>query len=135
MSLGDVTPALRLVVAMFVGALLGIERAVSTQRGGMCTHALVSTGSCLFHLLQPDTTVMASAVLASATMIKADEQVRGINTAVSVWIAAGTGAACAIEEFGVALSAAGVALFAQLLNRAIVFHLEKKREVDALGTS
>jgi len=127
-------PAIRIALAAAIGSMLGIERAVSTQRGGMCTHALVATGACLYHLLQPDTTVMAAAVLSAATMIKAEETVRGINTAVSVWIAAGTGAACAKEEWAIALTAAGVAMLAQLLNRGVVWCRDRARP-DPQGKS
>ena len=128
---GQVHYAVRLVLAMAIGSLLGIARALSTQRGGMCTHALISTGACLHHLLQPESTVMAAAVLAAATMIKAPETVRGINTAIGVWVAAGTGAACAHEEFAVALTAAAVAMLAQAMNRVVVGC--KKKNVRSAG--
>lgn len=41
---------LRLFLALFVGAVIGLEREVSHKPAGLRTHMLVSCGSCLFIL-------------------------------------------------------------------------------------
>jgi len=105
-----------LPVAMCMGALVGLDRALSDTPGGMCTHALAATGACMFTLMDESGVVMASAVLASATMFKTDEAVRGINTALSIWVAAGIGIACT-RDITLATIGLGTALLAQWSNR------------------
>ena len=109
----------RFALAMMLSAVVGIDRALSTEPGGMCAHAIAGTGACLFVTLQGGeaNVVMASAVLASATMFKAQESVRGLNTALSVWVAAGIGAACGDGQVAAAAAAAGTTAAAQVLNR------------------
>ena len=112
--------ALRFAQAMLLSAVVGVDRALSAEPGGMCAHAIAGTGACLFVTLQGSqaNVVMASAVLASATMFKAQESVRGLNTALSVWVAAGIGAACGEGRVAAATAAALATATAQALNRA-----------------
>ena len=108
---------LTLLSAMCLGGLVGLDRALSDTPGGMCTHALASTGACLFARAGlAEGVVMATAVMASATMFKTEHAVRGINTAISVWVAAGIGVTCATD---IALAGYGLstALVAQWGNR------------------
>ena len=105
---------------MVLSALLGIERALSSERGGMLTHTLIGIGACLCRLADHGSTTMAAAVLASATMFKSEEVVRGINTAASVWVAAGIGAACADGHVLLPAAAAILCMAAQGVNRVII---------------
>lgn len=110
----------RLGIAMVLSALLGIDRALSSERGGMLTHALMGVGACLCHQADQGSTIMAAAVLASATMFKSEEAVRGINTAATVWVAAGIGAACADGHVILPAAAAVLCMVAQGINRAVL---------------
>ena len=112
-------------IAMVMGALVGLDRALSETPGGMCTHALAATGACLFTQIdEPSGVVMASAVLASATMFKTEHAVRGINTAIGIWVAAGIGIACA-RNITIAFWGMGTALAAQWFNRLIVYCVDR----------
>lgn len=112
---------LALLSAMCMGGILGLDRALSDTPGGMCTHALAATGACLFASIgDGDGVVMASAVMASATMFKTEHAVRGINTAISVWLAAGIGVTCT-TDMQLAATALGVGLLAQWGNRLFLY--------------
>ena len=116
-----------ILIAMFMGALVGLDRALSDTPGGMCTHALAATGACLFTQIgETNGVVMASAVLASATMFKTEHAVRGINTAISIWLAAGIGMACS-RSLRLAAAGAGTALVAQWSNRLILYCVDRKQ--------
>ena len=113
-------------VAMFMGALVGLDRALSDTPGGMCTHALAATGACLFTQVgETNGVVMASAVLASATMFKTEHAVRGINTAISIWVAAGIGIACS-RSIATAAWGMGTTLLAQWSNRLILYCVDSR---------
>ena len=114
-------------VAMLMGALVGLDRALSDTPGGMCTHALAATGACLFTQIgETSGVVMASAVLASATMFKTEHAVRGINTAISIWVAAGIGIACS-RSMRIAATGATSARVAQWSNRLVLYCVERKQ--------
>lgn len=113
---------LQLLSAMCLGGLVGLDRALSETPGGMCTHALAATGACLFARAGLESgVVMATAVMASATMFKTEHAVRGINTAISVWVAAGIGVTCT-KDITLAACGLGTALLAQWGNR-LYLHL------------
>lgn len=110
-----------LISAMCMGGLVGLDRALSDTPGGMCTHALAATGACLFARIGEESgVVMASAVMASATMFKTEHAVRGINTAISVWVAAGIGVTCT-KDLQLAAYGLGTALLAQWSNRLYLY--------------
>jgi putative Mg2+ transporter-C (MgtC) family protein len=127
-DLSDLTRVcLRLMVAIFLGALLGYERESTGASAGLRTHMLVSLGSALF-VLVPLQAGMAiddlSRVLqgvaagigflgAGAILKLTDEQsVRGLTTAAGIWLTCAVGVAA-----GMGLEATAVlsTLFALLI--------------------
>ena len=50
----DIEFAIRLILAVFFGGLIGIEREVSHKPAGLRTHMLVSIGSALFTIMSID---------------------------------------------------------------------------------
>lgn len=102
----------RLVIALLLGGLLGIERTIAGKMAGLRTYALVSMGSALFVLIAQqvaaqstfglnfDPLRVASQVLvgigfigAGLVMVK-DYKLTGLTTAAGLWLAAGVGLAC-----------------------------------------
>ena len=121
MIYGSLLHMLALLSAMCMGGLVGLDRALSDTPGGMCTHALAATGACRFARIgEAGGVVMASAVMASATMFKTEHAVRGINTAISVWVAAGIGVTCT-KDLPLAAYGLGTALLAQWGNRLFLY--------------
>jgi putative Mg2+ transporter-C (MgtC) family protein len=118
------TILLRLGLAVFLGALLGLERESREHSAGMRTNALVSLGSCLFTIIsafgfldftstphmQIDPTRIASYIVAGIGFLGAgtiflsreSNTVKGLTTAATVWLVAAVGMACGAGLIAVA---------------------------------
>ena len=104
----DIT--LRLLVALLLGGLIGIERDLRSKDAGIRTHFLVALGSALFCVvsqfgfgvdLKDSSRVAAQVVsgigfLGAGTIIfqKDKNVVRGLTTAAGLWVTAAIGLAC-----------------------------------------
>jgi len=103
---------LRLVVAAFLGSLIGLERERLGWAAGLRTHMLVCVGACLMmivsaygfsttlgaHVVLDPSRVAAQVVsgigfLGAGSIILRNEAVKGLTTAASVWAVAGVGLA------------------------------------------
>ncbi|MFN3326368.1 MAG: MgtC/SapB family protein [Bryobacteraceae bacterium] len=95
--------ALRLAVALALGAMIGVERQWRQRMAGLRTAALVSTGSALFvtmSLSMADTSaagriaaqvVSGIGFLGAGVILRDGLNVRGLNTAATLWCAAAVG--------------------------------------------
>ena len=122
---------LRLAVAFALGLPVGWEREHRELSPGLRTFPLVATGACAFlliaqHVFPSDAGAQAYAFQAvlsgigfigGGAIIKGKGDVKGIATAVCIWITAAVGAAVAYELYllGATLSLATLAAL-QLLN-------------------
>ena len=121
---------LSLLIAVLLGAILGVERNLAGKMAGMRTYALVSLGSAMFviisrlviasaggYLAGMDPLRMASQVIVGIGFIGAGlvvlrgSQLTGITTAACVWVSAGVGMACGFGFYALALFATGLTLF------------------------
>lgn len=93
---------IRILMAIGLGFAIGLERQLTGHIAGIRTNVLVSLGACLFvlfsHLMDvPDTTRIAAQVvtgvgfLCSGIMFKEGLNVRGMNTAATLWCSAAIG--------------------------------------------
>lgn len=97
-----------LIIALLLGACLGIERSYAGKTAGMRTYSLVSMGSCLFILISrfviPTSgnlnfdplrlaagIIMGIGFLCGGVIIFKDSQISGLTTAAGLWVAAGIG--------------------------------------------
>ena len=98
--------ALRLLVALLLGAVIGLEREYHRHPAGLRTMAMVSVGSCLFTLLgvevgnaNTDPTRIAAQVvtgvgfLGAGAILRQGISVHGLTTAASIWVVAAIGMA------------------------------------------
>lgn len=103
--------AIRIVAALLTGAFIGLEREWEAKPAGMRTFAIVSLGAALFMIggiqlanevkssgLGPSdpgrvgsTIVQGIGFLAAGVIITASGRVKGLTTAVSVWVTAAIG--------------------------------------------
>ena len=105
--------ALRLVIALFIGGLIGLERSYHARPAGFRTHALVCLSTSLLMLITVyeerwfpsvsqarialDPTRMAQGImtgigfLGAGVIVKEGLNVRGLTTAASIWITAAIG--------------------------------------------
>ncbi len=126
---------LRLGLAMALGALIGAERQLAGQSAGLRTHVMVSIGAAIFTLAGLATAPTESndvarvvqgvaagiGFLGAGTIIKmnGDQQIRGLTTASSIWVAAAMGTAAGLGEFALAASSACIGLFVLVVMRPL----------------
>jgi putative Mg2+ transporter-C (MgtC) family protein len=146
--MNDSTAALRLVVAVGLGAVLGLERELRGQTAGLRTHMLVSLGACLYTVasiwavlqhsdaealaqgvnggVRGDPTRIASQVvvgigfLGGGAILHHGATVRGLTTAANLWVTASVGLSAGLGFF----TAASVATVLSLLALAGLRPLE-----------
>lgn len=117
----------RIGVAAVLGGALGLEREWHGHWAGLRTHMMVSIGCAVFVIaglgiakndLQTVTRVIqgiASGIgfLGAGTILKLDkkQEIKGLTTASSIWLAAALGSAAGLAEYALATAAALVSLF------------------------
>jgi putative Mg2+ transporter-C (MgtC) family protein len=98
--------AIRLLVALILGGVIGLEREYHRHPAGLRTLAMFSVGSCIFTLLgtsfgshNTDPTRIAAQVasgvgfLGAGAILRQGTNVHGLTTAASIWVAAAIGVA------------------------------------------
>ena len=109
--LGELIDVMRLVIAAFLGGVVGLERQQRHKSAGLRTHILVSLGSCLVMVISikiytgvqgltnADPARLAAQVvsgigfLGAGTIMKEGLTIKGLTTAASLWVVAGVGLA------------------------------------------
>lgn len=113
--------AIRLFIALALGAAIGVERQWRQKSAGLRTNTLVSMGSAAFVLLSIEiggdaTGRIASYVvsgigfLGAGVIMKDGLNVQGLNTAATIWCSAAVGALC-----GIGMTAEGVIVSAAVM--------------------
>ena len=119
-----------LVMAVFLGFLLGLERELTNKYAGLRTHILVTLGACIFTLLSVygfptfadgdniiinnatgirDTSRVAAQIvtgigfIGAGTVLRNGPMVFGLTTAATLWIAASIGMACGAGMYDIAV--------------------------------
>ncbi|WAL58883.1 MgtC/SapB family protein [Thermocoleostomius sinensis] len=130
--------AIRLAMALLLGSVVGLERQWRQRMAGLRTSALVSTGAALFVMLSvmtPDeaspTRIAAQVVsgigfLAGGVILREGANVRGLNTAATIWCAAAIGCLTGGGWFSQAFIGALAVLVANILLRPIGYHINQQ---------
>ncbi|MGI6587780.1 MAG: MgtC/SapB family protein [Peptococcia bacterium] len=113
----EMTVALRLFLAAFLGGLIGLERESVNKAAGLKTHTLVALGSCLIMLTSieifesigkgviGDPARIAAQVvsgigfLGAGTIMRSGFGIKGLTTAASLWIVAAIGLAVGLGSY------------------------------------
>lgn len=110
---------IQLLLAVFLGALIGMEREYKRKPAGMKTYALVSLGAALFTILGKASFEQFSAVdvisfdpsrviasiivgvgfIGGGLILRRQFEVEGLTTAAGLWIAAAVGSATGIGMY------------------------------------
>ncbi len=128
LSLADF--ALRLAVGVGCGALIGLERQWRARGAGLRTNALVAAGATLFVLYAAATedtspTRVASYVvsgigfLGGGVILREGANVRGLNTAATLWCSAAIGVLAASGHLVFTLIGAGTIIGIHMLGRPL----------------
>jgi putative Mg2+ transporter-C (MgtC) family protein len=129
----------RLLMAILLGAAIGYERETQGKAAGLRTHMLVSLGAAIFVLVplqsgmpEADVSRVLQGIVAGVGFLGAGaiiklsghEEVKGLTTAASVWVAAGIGIAAGMGREATAI----VSTLATLFILAVVKRVEKHIE-------
>ena len=129
-SLGFDDVLLRLGAAVLVGALIGLDREIRNKPAGVRTIALVALGSAVFVMAAldgstlPDSTsrviqgiVTGVGILGAGTIIRGqtEEDVKGLTTAASIWLAAAIGIACGLAFWPLVIVSSGFGVLVLVL--------------------
>ena len=103
---------LALLLAVALGAIVGVEREKSHKPAGLRTHMLVSLGACLFTMMsthfgaQPAQVaggiVAGIGFIGAGTIWAETDKVQGITTAASLWATAAIGLTVGIGDYPLA---------------------------------
>lgn len=137
---------IRLLLAVALGGLVGLEREIDHKPAGFRTHILVCLGACLFTMLSlffcfsfPNPgadpariaagIVMGIGFLGAGAILHRESDIKGLTTAASIWVVAAIGMAvgCGFYKGGLFTTALAVlALF--VFNRVEKYYIEKHRK-------
>ncbi len=148
--------ALRMVLAMLLGAAIGLERELRDRSAGLKTHMLTALAAATFAVLtlelynevradsdrpSADPTRVVEAVtagvafLAAGAIISGRGQVHGLTTGAGIWLAGSIGVACGIGRYAIAIFATCLALVILSVIRPLERRLVKHRETPASASA
>jgi putative Mg2+ transporter-C (MgtC) family protein len=103
---------LALLLAVALGAIVGVEREVSHKPAGLRTHMLVSLGACLFTMMSTNFGAQPAQVaggivagigfIGAGTIWAEKDKVQGITTAASLWATAAIGLTIGVGDYPLA---------------------------------
>jgi putative Mg2+ transporter-C (MgtC) family protein len=121
---------LRLATGVGLGAIIGVERQWRARMAGLRTNALVAAGATLFVLYSvtidsPNATQVAAYVvsgigfLGGGVILRDGFNVRGLNTAATLWCSAAVGVLCASGHLAFAALGTTAVLATHVLGRPL----------------
>lgn len=146
-EINDTTIILRLILAVLLGGIIGLERGRAGRPAGLRTHILVCLGSTMAIMTNQyvfqefgigDPTRMASQVIsgigflgAGTIIVTGRHQVKGLTTAAGLWATACMGLAIGIGFYKAAILGCILIAFATVvLHRLDNFMLSKSKVLD-----
>lgn len=138
---------LRLGAGIGLGALIGIERQYRARMAGLRTNALVAAGSALFVLLSANgfhgadadpTRVAAQIVsgigfLGAGVILRDGVNIRGLNTAATLWCAAAVGALAGAGMYATAAAGTVAVVVTNVALRAAGRAVDRQPEPETAG--
>ncbi|MDR5835104.1 MgtC/SapB family protein [Caballeronia sp. LZ034LL] len=128
---------MRMLTAMLIGCIIGIDRDLHGKPTGMKTLGLVSLGACLatmcaqgFSMTLSDDADVSRAVQGIVTGVgflgagvilqnPRENRVRGLTTAASIWVTAAVGIVCGLGVWSVAFLAMLLMILLMVLGRVV----------------
>jgi putative Mg2+ transporter-C (MgtC) family protein len=132
------TFAIRIVCALVLGVVIGVERQWRQRMAGLRTNALVAVGAALFASIsilmdaKANPTQVAAYIvsgtgfLAGAVIFKEGFNVRGLNTAATLWATAAVGTLCGSGFIPEAAFGSAAILAANVLLRPLVQRINRQ---------
>ena len=137
--------ALRIVAAVIIGGLIGLERGLKNRPAGLRTYMLVCVGACLVMLTNQymcqvygsgDPVRMGAQVVsgigflgAGTIIVTRRNQIKGLTTAAGLWSAAGVGLALGVGFYEAALIGGFAVFFVMTLLQRMDNKMHRKAKV------
>ena len=135
-EMDDLTLSIRLLLALFFGVLVGIERQWHHKTAGLKTNGLVALGAAAFtivaHLGFSNPAQVAVGVLTGIGFIGAGviihqaNSVQGVNSAATLWVTAAGGMVIGVGHFRLAGSLLALVLLSQLSLRRMAAWIDAR---------
>lgn len=124
----------KLVMAAFIGALIGLERELAGKDPSLRTFALICLGSCIFSIISIHSALgvpnaepsrIAAQILpgigflGAGTIFRSRRGISGLTTAALMWVTAGLGMCVGFDREDVAVQGTVIALLITLSLRAV----------------
>lgn len=116
---------LKIIIALALGSLIGLEREVSDKAAGLRTNILICVGAAIFTILSQKFSNDAARIsaqivsgigfLGAGAIMREGEHVTGLTTAATIWIVAAIGMGVGYGFWGLAAWATVLVLFVQLV--------------------
>src|SRR5215813_6643567 len=114
----DPSIPIKLVLAVLLGGIIGVERQIRDKPAGLRTNILICVGSTLFMSISNafgDTRIGAQIItgigfLGAGSVLHSHGFVLGLTTAATIWVVAGVGMALGSGMYGVAVFATAMSL-------------------------
>ena len=140
--------ALRILMAVILGGLLGLERELKNRPAGMRTYMLVCSGACLIMLTNQyiyqlfgtgDPVRMGAQVVsgigflgAGTIIVTKHSQIKGLTTAAGLWSSAGVGLALGVGFYEAAIVGSFAVFFVMTLLQKMDNQLHRRsRQLEA----
>jgi len=136
------TDCVRLLIAVLLGGVLGIERQLHGQWAGIRTHMMVSLGAAIFIIAAittspddaNDVTRVIQGIAAGVGFLGAgvilklssEGEVKGLTTASSIWLAAALGAVAGMGEYALAVSSGLISVLVLAILRPLTKSVGKR---------
>lgn len=134
----DDTTIAHLLLALLLGTVIGLERQWRQRTAGLRTNALVALGAASFVDLAHSVAATSAGVtqviayvvsgvgfLGAGAIMKEGTNIRGLNTAATIWCSAAVGAAAAAAQVQVAVVTTVGVVFLNVMMRWVLWHFEK----------
>lgn len=131
---------LDILLAMFLGFLIGLERKLRMKEAGIRTHTVVCVGAALMMVVskyafgpEADTARIAAQIvsgvgfLGAGIIVYKKHEVKGLTTAAGIWASAGVGMACGASMYIVAIGATAILIGVQCICRLNIPPFKSKK--------
>lgn len=141
---------IRLLAALLIGTVIGLQREITHKTAGLRTHMLVALGAALFvtgassagietKSLAPIVQGLATGIgfLGGGAILKltSEQEIHGLTTAAGIWMTAAAATTAGLGQVGVALVGTGLGLVILIVFRRIEkhfgHHLKKQGGVNS----
>jgi putative Mg2+ transporter-C (MgtC) family protein len=139
-SLSDAELIQRLLLAAFLGGVIGLEREWRNKDAGLRTNILIAIGSAVFTLMSieltdartGDTSRVAAQIvtgigfLGAGAIMRTDAGIQGLTTAATIWVNAAVGVAAGGGEFHLAVITTVITLGVLLVLQPIEKYIDAR---------